>query len=101
MGRRTKLLKPHSWGATDICLFSVSPSVSVSLTRQHYLSPHFMGLILSACICILTAAPALLAALFPLILLLFSSLFSLLFPVVLLFLLSEKPAGCLGPNLTT
>lgn len=99
MGRRTKLLKPHSWGATDICLFSVSPSVSL-LPGSIIYPPHFMGLILSACVCILAAAPALLAALFPLILLLFPSLFSLLIPVVLLFLLSEKPAGCLGPNLT-
>lgn len=56
MGRRTKLLKPHSWGAADICLFSGSSSLS--LTRRSYLSPHFTGLILSACLRMPAAALA-------------------------------------------
>lgn len=41
MGRRAKLLKPRSWGATDICLFSISPPSIV-------LYPHFTVLTLSA-----------------------------------------------------
>lgn len=50
MGRRAKLLKPHSWGAADICLFSISPSVSLLPSTVFY--PHFTVLILSACLCI-------------------------------------------------
>lgn len=38
MGRRAKLLKPRSSGAADICLFSISPSVSVSRTEHSFLS---------------------------------------------------------------
>lgn len=37
MGRRAKLLKPRSWGAADICLFSIPPSVS--LLPSSFLSP--------------------------------------------------------------
>lgn len=40
MGRRAKLLKPHSWGAVDISLFSSSPSASLSPSTVFY--PHFM-----------------------------------------------------------
>lgn len=98
MGRRAKLLKPRSWGAADICLFSISPPSIV-------LYPHFMVLILSARLRIpwfvrlLTPAPVLLAVLFLLILFLSVFLFFfflILLPVVLPFF-RVKPAGCLGP----
>lgn len=100
MGSRAKLLKPHSWGAADICLFSTSPPSIV-------LYSHFMVLILSACLVQpgfvhpLTPAPVLLAVSVPLILSLFFCL--LLIPVLLpfffflFFLFRVKPAGCLGP----
>lgn len=98
MGRRTKLLKPHSWGAADMGLFSASASVSLSPGAG--ISPPIS--------CSLFCLPA---SVSPLqrrpVSLLYSlsspSRFSLLFPVILLLFLSlsEKPAGCLGPNLTT
>lgn len=92
MGRRTKLLKPHSWGDADICLLSASPSVS--LYPGTVISPPISRSLF--CLRIPAAAPALLVAVVPL-LLLFFFLFSLLFPVVLFFSSAES----LGPNLTT
>ena len=38
MGRRAKLLKPHSWDAADISLFFISPSVSLSHTQTKQFS---------------------------------------------------------------
>lgn len=89
MGRRTKLLKPHSWGAADICLFSASPSVS--LLPDAVISPPPISwslFCLPASVSPLQRRPFSLL-LFPLILLLFASLFSLLLPVVLLLFLSQ------------
>ena len=80
MGRRAKLLKPRSWGAADIRLFSISPSVFLSPCTVFY--PHFM-VPYSVClplyhqsVLLLTPAPVLLAVLFILILFLFCSLLS-------------------------
>lgn len=73
MGRRAKLLKPRSWGAADIRLFSISPSVSLYPSAVFY--PHFM---LSYSVCLLPSPqsvllpiPVLLAVLFLLFLILF------------------------------
>lgn len=84
MGRRAKLLKPRSWGAADICLFSIPPSVS--LPPSSFLSP-FHGPysvrlpLYPPSVCVLAPAPVLLAVLFLLILLSVLLFFSLLLPV--------------------
>lgn len=75
MGRRAKLLKPCSWGAADICFFSISSSVSLS----HQALFPFHGLLLSlsrytSSVPLLTPSPVLLAVLFLIILFLFHSL---------------------------
>lgn len=75
MGRRTKLLKPRSWGAADIRLFFISLSVSLSPSTVFY--PHFM-VPYSVClrlypssVLLLTPALVLLAVLSLLLLILF------------------------------
>lgn len=100
MGRRAKLLKPRSWGATDIRLFSISSSVSQSPSTVFH--PHFMvsySVCLaqniplrfsSASVCFLLPSPRPLSV---------SLSISLLPPRVIL-LLSVKPAQRFRPHRT-
>lgn len=79
MGRRAKLLKPRSSGAANICLFSISPSVSLSLAPSTVFYPYFM-VSYSVCLALyppsvllLTPAPVLPFLLLIIILFLFST----------------------------